>query len=80
MFLLSFLSPGSSYLRHVLPALFVTYFGLGTGFMPLSLTAVQGVSGQQTGATSAKLNTAQQIGAALGASLLGTIPTSGPID
>jgi EmrB/QacA subfamily drug resistance transporter len=75
MYLLSLLSPGSSYLWHILPALFVTYFGLGMGFLPLTLTAVQGVSGEQTGAASAMLNTCQQIGAALGVSLLGTIST-----
>lgn len=75
MYLLSLLSPGSSYLWHVLPALFVTYFGLGMSFMPLTLTSVQGVSDEQAGAASAMLNTSQQIGAALGVSLLGTIST-----
>lgn len=75
MYLLSLLSPGSPYLWHVLPALFVTYFGLGMGFLPLTLTAVQGVSDEQAGAASAMLNTSQQIGAALGVSLLGTIST-----
>jgi EmrB/QacA subfamily drug resistance transporter len=75
MYLLSLLSPGSSYLWHVLPALFITYFGLGMGFLPLTLTAVLGVSGEQAGAASAMLNTSQQIGAALGVSLLGTIST-----
>ena len=43
MLWLSTLSVGSSYLWSVLPALFITYFGLGMGFMPLTLTAVHGV-------------------------------------
>lgn len=73
MYWLSTLSPTSTYLWHVLPALFVTYFGLGMGFMPLTLTAVQGVSEEQAGVASAMLNTSQQIGAALGVSLLATI-------
>jgi EmrB/QacA subfamily drug resistance transporter len=75
MYWLSLLSPGASYLWHVLPALFVTYFGLGMGFMPLTLTSVQNVSDEQAGAASALLNTSQQIGAALGVSLLATIST-----
>jgi predicted MFS family arabinose efflux permease len=75
MYLLSLLGPDSSYFSHVLPALFVTYFGLGMGFLPLTLTAVQGVHGAQTGAASALLNASQQIGAALGVSVLGTIST-----
>lgn len=75
MYWLSTLTPDSSYLSHVLPALFVTYFGLGMGFMPLTLTAVQGASGGQAGIAAAMLNTSQQIGAALGVSLLATIST-----
>jgi EmrB/QacA subfamily drug resistance transporter len=75
MFWLSTLTPTASYLWHILPALFVTYFGLGMGFMPLTLTAVQGVSEKQAGVASAMLNTSQQIGAALGVSLLATVST-----
>jgi EmrB/QacA subfamily drug resistance transporter len=76
MLWLSALSPTSSYVWHVLPALFVTYFGLGMGFMPLTLTAVHGVGQEQAGVASAILNTSQQIGAALGVSLLATIASS----
>lgn len=76
MLWLSALSPASSYLWHVLPALFVTYFGLGMGFMPLTLTAVHGVHEEQAGVASAILNTSQQIGAALGVSVLATIASS----
>jgi EmrB/QacA subfamily drug resistance transporter len=49
MYWLSLLSPGASYLWHILPALFVAYFGLGMGFMPLTLTAVHHVSERQAG-------------------------------
>jgi predicted MFS family arabinose efflux permease len=73
---LSTLGVGSSYVAHVLPALFMTYFGLGMGFMPLTLTAVHGVTDEQAGVASAMLNTAQQIGAALGVAVLATIATS----
>lgn len=73
---LSTLDVGSSYVAHVLPALFMTYFGLGMGFMPLTLTAVHGVADERAGVASAMLNTAQQIGAALGVAVLATIATS----
>jgi hypothetical protein len=46
------------------------------GFMPMTLTAVHGVLEEQAGVASALLNTAQQIGAALGLAVLATISTS----
>jgi EmrB/QacA subfamily drug resistance transporter len=73
---LSTLETDSSYVGHVLPALFVTYLGLGAGFMPMTLTAVHGVAEDQTGVASALLNTAQQIGAALGLAVLATVSTT----
>jgi EmrB/QacA subfamily drug resistance transporter len=76
LYWLSTLAAGSSYAWHVLPALFITYFGLGMGFMPLTLTAVSGVAEEQAGVASAMLNTSQQIGAALGVAVLATISTS----
>ena len=76
MYWLSMLAPGSSYGGHLLPALFLTYFGLGLGFMPMTLTAVHGVAAEQTGIASAVLNTAQQIGAAMGVALLSTVATT----
>jgi predicted MFS family arabinose efflux permease len=76
LYWLSMLTVGASYAGHVLPALFLTYFGLGMGFMPMTLTAVRGVADEQAGVASALLNTAQQIGAALGLAVLATISTS----
>jgi EmrB/QacA subfamily drug resistance transporter len=73
---LSTLTAGSSYAWHVLPALFVAYFGLGMGFMPMTLTAVHGVAEDRAGVASALLNTAQQIGAAFGVAVLATVSTS----
>ncbi|MBR1176988.1 MFS transporter [Bradyrhizobium sp. KB893862 SZCCT0404] len=73
---LSTLTVGSSYAAHVLPTLFVTYFGLGMGFMPMTLTAVRAVADGQAGIASALLNSAQQIGAALGVAVLATISTA----
>lgn len=75
LYLLARLSVGASYFRHILPALFVTYFGLGLGFMPLTLTAVQGKGESEAGVASAMLNASRQIGAALAVALLGSIST-----
>jgi hypothetical protein len=46
------------------------------GFMPMTLTAVHGVTEEWVGVASAMINTAQQLGAALGVSVLATISTS----
>jgi EmrB/QacA subfamily drug resistance transporter len=69
----STLTVDSTYATHILPALFLTYFGLGMGFIPMTLAAVHGVPEEQSGVASALLNTAQQLGAALGIAVLSTI-------
>lgn len=69
----STLGVDSGYATHVLPALFLAYFGLGMGFIPMTLAAVAGVPENQSGVASAVLNTAQQLGAALGIAVLSTI-------
>lgn len=70
------LDPDSSYTTHLLSAMFVTALGLGMCFVPMTLGAVTGVADQQTGIASALLNTAQQIGGALGLAVLSTIATA----
>lgn len=74
------LEPGSSYPAHLMPAMFVTALGLGAGFVPLTLGAVSGIAHRDTGVASALLNTAQQIGGALGLAVLTTIATSAAND
>jgi EmrB/QacA subfamily drug resistance transporter len=76
----SALTPSSSYAGHLMPAMLVTGLGLGTGFVPMTLGAVSGVAHQDTGIASALLNTAQQIGGALGLAVLSTISTSAADD
>jgi EmrB/QacA subfamily drug resistance transporter len=73
LFWFSTLSVDSTYATHILPALFLTYFGLGLGFIPMTLAAVHGVADEQSGVASALLNTAQQLGAALGIAVLSTV-------
>ncbi|MFD9717834.1 MFS transporter [Streptomyces sp. NPDC059076] len=71
----SALEPGSSYATHLAPAMFITGLGLGSGFVPMTLGAVSGVRPQDTGIASALLNTAQQVGGALGLAVLTTVST-----
>jgi EmrB/QacA subfamily drug resistance transporter len=76
MFWLSTLTAGSSYLWHIMPALFVTSFGLGLSFVPMTLTAVHNVAEDGAGVASALVNMAQQIGAALGLAVFTTVSLS----
>ncbi|MFE1798207.1 MFS transporter [Streptomyces sp. NPDC059517] len=80
MFWFATLEPGSSYAAHVLPAMFVTALGLGMSFVPMTLGAVSGVDHLDTGIASALLNTAQQIGGALGLAFLSTLSTTAADD
>jgi hypothetical protein len=73
---LSTLTEDSSYAAHVMPALFLTSFGLGLAFVPLTLTAVHRVAEDRAGVASALVNMAQQIGAALGLAVLTTVSTA----
>ncbi len=70
---LSTLGVGSAYVGHIMPALFVTSFGLGMAAVTLTLTAVHGVDEARSGIASALLNTSQQSGAALGLALFSAI-------
>jgi EmrB/QacA subfamily drug resistance transporter len=80
MLWLSALDVDSAYAMHVLPAVFLTSAGLAMAFVPLSLTVVHDVAEDQTGVASALLNTAQQIGAALGLAVLSSVATSAAAD
>jgi len=76
LFLLTRLQVDSSYVADILPAILLMSLGLGLVFVPLSATALFGVGNHDAGVASAVLNTAQQIGGALGTALLNTIATS----
>ena len=80
MFWFSQISPTSSYAGQLMPAMFVTSVGLGLSFLPMTLGAVSGVTDRDAGIASALLNTAQQIGGALGLAVLTTISTTAADD
>ncbi|MEU9339451.1 MFS transporter [Streptomyces sp. NPDC048290] len=70
------MTPDSSYWGHLMPAMFLASAGLGTAFLPVTLGAVSGVGHQDAGIASALLNTAQQIGGAIGLAVLATVSTA----
>lgn len=75
MLCLSSLEVSSSYVWHIMPALFLTAFGLGIVAVTLTLTAVHDVAEERAGIASALLNASQQTGAALGLAVFTTIAT-----
>ncbi|MFE5188779.1 MFS transporter [Streptomyces sp. NPDC056628] len=76
MVLLTQLTVDSSYAAHVLPALILMGLGMGLVFMPVFATATAGVAPQDSGVTSATVNTSQQVGGSIGTALLNTIATT----
>jgi hypothetical protein len=73
LFWLSTISASSSYVGHLLPCLLVMAFGIGVIFVPLTTVAVSGVGPHEAGLASALLNVGQQVGGAIGLSVLTTV-------
>jgi EmrB/QacA subfamily drug resistance transporter len=73
MLWLSRLDADASYWGNLMAPLFLTSAGLGLAFVPMTLTVVHGVDERETGIASALMNTAQQLGAALGLAVLTTV-------
>ena len=70
------LSADSTYVGGVLPSIILMSLGMGLIFVPLSATALFGVSNHDAGVASAVLNTSQQIGGSIGVAFLNTIAAS----
>ena len=79
LFVLSSLGTGSGY-PHLLGGLLLIGLGMGSLFVPLTVTAVAGVAPQETGLASALLNSGQQIGGAIGLAVFGTIAARAATD
>ncbi|MFF3936417.1 MFS transporter [Streptomyces phaeofaciens] len=73
LFWLSALGSDSTYAADLLGPLVLGGAGTGLCFVPLALAAVAGVRDEEAGVASALLNAGQQVGAALGLAVLGTI-------
>ncbi len=73
MFWFSRLTEHAGYATHLLGPQLVSSFGLGLVFVPLALVALHKVAEQDSGVASSLLNTAQQVGGAIGLAVLGTV-------
>ncbi|MCX4746760.1 MFS transporter [Kitasatospora sp. NBC_01287] len=67
------LKVGSAYATTVLPSEILLGVGMGMVFMPSMSLATLGVAPRETGAASATINSAQQVGGSIGTALLNTI-------
>lgn len=66
----SFIGLESGYWLHLAPAMLIVALGFGLGVIALTQAAVYGVDADKAGIASALLNSAQQIGVALGLAVL----------
>ncbi len=73
LFLLTRITPATSYFTHVLPTLIIMSTGMALVFIPMASTSLHGIGSHDSGVGSAMLNTSQQIGGSLGTALLNTI-------
>ncbi|HET9121832.1 MAG TPA: MFS transporter [Solirubrobacterales bacterium] len=74
--LLTLISGGGDYASHVLPAMVVLGVGLGMSFVPITISATNGVASSDSGLASGLLNTTQQVGGSLGLAVLSSVSTS----
>jgi EmrB/QacA subfamily drug resistance transporter len=72
-FWFSRLTEHAGYASQLLGPELVSSFGLGLVFVPLALVALYKVAEQDSGVASSLLNTAQQVGGAVGLAILGTV-------
>jgi EmrB/QacA subfamily drug resistance transporter len=70
------ISPDGSYLGDVLVPSVIVAVGLGLSFVSLTITAMSGVTHHEAGLASGLLNTAQQVGGALGLAVLSSVAAS----
>lgn len=74
--LLSPVPPTGSYLLNVLPGFALAGLGLGVGFTAAMIAATTGVASRDHGAASGVVNSAQQVGFALGIAIIVAIASS----
>jgi hypothetical protein len=76
LFMLSHIAVGGTYMKDVLPGVSILSFGVGMSFVAISIAATSGVHQRESGLASGLLNTAQQIGGALGLAILSGVSAS----
>ncbi|HTX01265.1 MAG TPA: MFS transporter [Acidimicrobiales bacterium] len=70
---MSFLSYGEGYWTHLFVPLVLFGLGIGTTFVPMTLTATTGVPPHEAGLAAGLVNTSRQVGGALGLAVLATV-------
>ena len=70
------ISVDGSYMVNLFGGFLLVGVGLGFSFVPVSIAALTGVPPQEAGLASGLINTAQQIGGALGVAILTTVSTT----
>jgi hypothetical protein len=65
-----------NYASHVLPAMLVLGTGLAVSFVPITISATNGVAVRDSELASGLLNTTQQVGGSLGLAILSSVSTS----
>jgi EmrB/QacA subfamily drug resistance transporter len=73
MLWLTQIGQNTSYATHVLGPLLLVGLGIGSSFMPITVTILAGVQRQDSGAASSLLQTMQQVGGTLGLAALVTV-------
>jgi hypothetical protein len=74
--LLTRVSGHGDYASHVLPAMIVLGTGLGMSFVPITISATNGVAAGDSGLASGLINATQQVGGSLGLAILSSVSTS----
>lgn len=74
------IQPDGTYLGSVLGPSVLAGIGLGASFVPVTIAAVTGTEAHEAGLASGLINTAQQVGGALGLAILASIATSSTKD
>jgi EmrB/QacA subfamily drug resistance transporter len=76
LFILAHVPVDGSYYADVLPGISLIAIGMGFSFVSLTIAATTGIPGHFSGLASGLLNTAQQIGGALGLAILSSVAAS----
>jgi EmrB/QacA subfamily drug resistance transporter len=69
----TFIRVNGTYGRDLVPGFILSGVGLGFSFIPVAIGALEGVSARDAGVASGVVNTAQQVGGAVGLGILGSI-------
>lgn len=79
LFWLAHIRVEGNFVHDLLPGFILMGLGMGATFIAITIAATSGVSGRESGLASGLLNTAQQIGGALGLAVLTGIATSSAV-